>query len=76
MPGVQTSNLGGSMNPSGGVATSFGSSMPNIAQQQTWNNPSWTQQAGAWLGSDSMSQGMGLGSMSNMNMILQADQMG
>ena len=76
MPGVQTSNLGGSMNPSGGVATSLGSSMPNIAQQQTWNNPSWTQQAGAWLGSDSMSQGMGLGSMSNMNMILQADQMG
>ena len=46
MPGVQTSNLGGS------------------------------KQAGAWLGSDSMSQGMGLGSMSNMNMILQADQMG
>ena len=38
---------------------------------------SWLSQAGNWLGSDSMSQGMGIGGgMSNGSMILAADQMG
>ena len=37
----------------------------------------WLQQAGSWLGSDSMSQGMGgMGGMSNGEMILAADQTG
>lgn len=37
----------------------------------------WLQQAGSWLGSDSMSQGMGgMGGMSNGQMILAADQTG
>lgn len=78
MPDVQTGNLGESMNPSGGVAGGFGSSMPNIPQQQIGNNPSWMQQAGAWMNSDSMSQGMGgmMGGMSNGDMIMQSDQMG
>ena len=37
MPGVQTSNLGGSMNPSGGVATSLGSSMSGGVRYQEIN---------------------------------------
>ena len=38
----------------------------------------WLQQAGAWMNSDSMSQGMGgmMGGMSNGDMIMQSDQMG
>lgn len=47
----------------------------NMGQTQSGSG-NWMQQAGSWLNSDSMSQGMGLGSMSNMNMILQSDQMG
>lgn len=77
MPGVDVSNMPTSLNVSGNAVQQMSGQMPNIAQQQTWNNPSWTQQARSWLNSDSMSQGMGIGGgMSNMDMLTQADQLG
>ena len=57
----------------------MGSQQPvNTGGQNTGGqNGNWLQQAGSWLGSDSKSQGMGIGGgMSNDPMILAADQMG
>ena len=49
----------------------------NMAHAGQTGGGNWLQQAGSWLGSDSMSQGMGgMGGMSNGEMILAADQTG
>ena len=49
----------------------------NMAHAGQAGGSNWLQQAGSWLGSDSMSQGMGgMGGMSNGQMILAADQTG
>lgn len=49
----------------------------NMAHAGQAGGGNWLQQAGSWLGSDSMSQGMGgMGGMSNGQMILAADQTG